>query len=149
MQSCNITIMTSDFKFPPDQDFWPQLMDIGTREPGIIANIAARLANRDARNSMRAANSASRALMNSCTRTVVLRADDIACLSETDLGCVFPNADSLELCVATLEKTSDQAFVTELLNHLASSSSSFLGRLRRLVTAANSAAAVCSALLPR
>jgi hypothetical protein len=37
--------MVPGFWFGPDQEFWPQLMEM--REPGIMANIVARLDGRE------------------------------------------------------------------------------------------------------
>jgi hypothetical protein len=81
--------------------------------------------------------------MNSCVKRVAVREGDHA-LPSADFACVFPNADSLEL--STDKKGS------ELCNHLASSSSCFLGNLRALQLGMDSdaaARAAVSALLPR
>jgi hypothetical protein len=120
-------------------DFWGRLVDLGTREPGILSDIIAQLHNRS---NVRAVNRASRYLVNGDTTCVRLAGH---CASPTtELGTVFPNADSLHL--------STSARHPHLVENLASTSPCFLGRLRALRLDIHESAAVdaaCHALLPR
>jgi hypothetical protein len=125
----------------PDQHVWLRLLDT---EIGIVENILARLSPRTRAN-LRAANRASRQLVNSCVTGVRIR---VAPRPTTKLADIFPNVDRLEL--ENVEPLWDVA-------RLASSSSEFLGKLHTLQISSRSSSSLavqfntldCHALLPR
>jgi hypothetical protein len=101
------------------------LVEVGTREPGIMRNVVGRLSRTD-RLLMRATSRAGRKLLNHVVRCVVLRNSEHCReqLPATDMADVFLTADSLKLELGDY----DPAFIDQLL----ASSSGLLAKLSSL-----------------